>query len=178
VTTKGSADPHPYRSFIVTTILTAVLALVGWLAAEATEPGPRNVQLAGTEIELPAGWVVDRSAPGVLGTVSDPFDPFARLEIAEASGADAAAAAADFLNKGSDRLAFFHVVDESLTGERASVEYRFVATDPAGRPAVLFGRTEFVATADGLRSIGVITRETDTEDAEAFLQHTIERFTE
>jgi len=153
-----------FLGFWLATLTAVVLALAGWLVSEMAEAGPDVVEIGGVETHVPAGWVTETPAPGLLGVRSDPFDRFARLEVGEPPGTDPRSAADSFLDRAGRRLAFFHLIGEEEIVGGVWVEYRFVTDDPREGPVVVAGRIGFVETGEGLRSVGIEARDTDLEE--------------
>jgi len=160
----SSSNRRTFFGFWLATLTAVVLAVAGWLISEVAEAGPDVVEIGGVETHVPAGWVTETPAPGLLGVRSDPFDGFARLEVGEPSGADPRSAADGFLDRAGRRLAFFHLIGEEEIGGGVWVEYRFVMDDPREGPVVVAGRIGFVGTGQGLRSIAIEAREADLEE--------------
>ncbi|MCB2225004.1 MAG: hypothetical protein KQH83_12640 [Actinobacteria bacterium] len=163
--TTGTTARRSFLSFGLATLAAAVLVVAGWLVAEASESDTSSEQLAGVEVLVPEGWIAGTPTPGQVAVRTDPFDPFARLEIAEISG-DPASEAADFLAVAEQRYPYFHVVGETIGADAVWIDYRFVTTDRSGAPVVVAGRTGFVDTAAGLRWMSVEVREAELDEVD------------
>jgi len=162
--TAPEPRPRSFLSFGLATLTAALLALAGWLVAEASEDGPDPVELAGVEVLVPEGWIKANPSPGLLAVRTHPADPLARIEIAEPASGDPGSAADGFLEQAGWRLSSFYVEERTDREDSVWIDYRFVTTDPRGGPVVVAGRIGFVETAAGLRSLGVEAREAEFAD--------------